>query len=31
VYFLRSEVMAYLKQKTRNPFLGPRLNGNTNE
>ena len=31
VYFLRSEVMAYLKQKSRNPFLGPRLNGNTSE
>lgn len=31
VYFLRSEVMAYLKQKSRNPFSGPRLNGNTNE
>ena len=28
VYFLRSEVMAYLKQKSRNPFIDPRLNGN---
>jgi hypothetical protein len=28
VYFLRSEVMAYLKQKSRHPFLDPRLDGN---
>jgi predicted DNA-binding transcriptional regulator AlpA len=29
VYFLRSEVMAYLKQKSRNPFIDPRINGTT--
>jgi hypothetical protein len=29
VYFLRSEVMAYIKQKSHNPFLTPRLEGDT--
>ena len=29
VYFLRSEVMAYVRQKSRHPFLDPRLNGDT--
>ena len=29
VYFLRSEVMAYIKQKNRHPFLEPRLDSNT--
>lgn len=28
VYFLRSEVMAYIKQKKRHPFLEPRLGDN---
>jgi predicted DNA-binding transcriptional regulator AlpA len=28
VYFLRSEVMAYIKQKKRHPFLEPRFDGN---
>jgi hypothetical protein len=29
VYFLRSEVMGYIKQKNRHPFLEPRLDNNT--